>query len=129
MPPKHASSFEQGYAARQDGPRESQKAQLEAERQQQAYKSLFADNLVRQERAHPFRSSVIKRHSSAGRLRCGTANSPPSVPASPPESTHIENAHSLFDFDPAKQEVYWLPEGTILEAVLPIVWTANSQVR
>jgi type IV secretion system protein VirB10 len=110
--------FEQNYTARQAAPGESQKAQLEAERQQQAYKSLFADNLVRQERAQP----ISFERGNGATPQVGVVGEqqirPASVPASQPESAKSDKPRKSLDFDPAKQEVYWLPEGTILEAVL-----------
>lgn len=111
--------FQQGYAGRQGAPGESQKAQLEAERQRQAYKSLFADNLVRQERAQPV--SFQRDEAQVPRQSAPTVESKAgaiSAPAPQTDSASTEEARKALDFDPAKQEVYWLPEGTILEAVL-----------
>jgi type IV secretion system protein VirB10 len=103
--------FQQNYAAHQGAPGESQKTQLEAERQQQAYKSLFADNLVRQERAQSV--SFQREENPVPQQAAAAVDSQARLTSAPTEKTG-----KPLDFDPAKQEVYWLPEGTIIEAVL-----------
>jgi type IV secretion system protein VirB10 len=110
--------FQQNYAMRQATPGESQKAQLEAERQQQAYKSLFADNLVRQERTQSV--SFQRDEKGAAQPAAFAAETSASSAAAPAShlAVEAEKSRKALDFDPAKQEVYWLPEGTILEAVL-----------
>jgi len=110
--------FQQNYVTGRVAPGESQKAQLEAERQQQAYKSLFADNVVRQERAQPISFQHDERGAAqqAGFVAETSANS--AAPPTSKSAVEEEKPRQALDFDPAKQEVYWLPEGTILEAVL-----------
>jgi type IV secretion system protein VirB10 len=110
------SQFQENYAKPQLSSGDSQKAQLEAERAQQAYKSLFADNLVRQERAQPVsfhgEKSSVPEPAPAFDAQARLPSQPP-VPSETKEETR-----KPLDFDPAKQETYWLPEGTILETVL-----------
>jgi type IV secretion system protein VirB10 len=112
------NQFQENYAKQQLPSGESQKAQLEAEREQQAYKSLFADNLVRQERAQP----VSFQHHENPPQQPAPAVESPARPTFAPEATtsleQTEKTRKPLDFNPAKQEAYWLPEGTILEAVL-----------
>jgi type IV secretion system protein TrbI len=110
--------FQENYATHQSTSGESQKVQLEAERAQQAYKSLFADNLVRQERTQPV---PFQRENSVPQQAAQAVDSqarPASAPETQPPSAPTEKARKALDFDPAKQELYWLPEGTIVEAVL-----------
>jgi type IV secretory pathway VirB10-like protein len=89
------------------------KSQIETEQEQQAYKSLFADNVVRQEST---------RNSSTPPL----SEAHPPAPATPPATAvpkhetkpaESKNRNPL-DFDPSVQPTAWLPEGTVLEAVL-----------
>lgn len=86
-----------------------QKSQTELAQEQQAYKSLFADNLVRQESTappSPKPAPVPQTHA-------------PALPPSPaPVKTGEESGRKLLDFDPAAQPTVWLPEGTVIEAVL-----------
>lgn len=86
----------------------SQQRQMQTEKQQQAYKSLFADNLVRQQRA----SSAPQPAEAAQQAPV----QPPSVPVTPEPKTQPER--KALDFNPAAQRNYWLPEGTVMEAVL-----------
>jgi type IV secretion system protein VirB10 len=110
--------FQQSYGASgpEAAPGDSQKAQLQAEREQQAYKSLFADNLVRQERveAAGLQQSATAAQSKVAELQPAQPNVTPAV--SP--SVAVEKPRKALDFDPAKQDAFWLPEGTIVEAVL-----------
>jgi type IV secretion system protein VirB10 len=111
--------FQENHATHQLASGESQKAQLEAERAQQAYKSLFADNLVRQERAQS--PSLPREESSAPRQTAAAVDLPAGATSAPETQTTAaptEKTRKPLDFDPAKEEVYWLPEGTIVEAVL-----------
>ena len=96
------------------------KSQVETEQEQAAYKSLFADNIVQQQ----------------GGARAATAQPPASTPAMPapgyssgplPDKTDDAGTRLAqdqarkrqpLDFDPAGQQNYWLPEGTVLESVL-----------
>src|SRR6185312_5689073 len=111
--------FQENYATHQLASGESQKAQLEAERAQQAYKSLFADNLVRQERAQPI--SFQRKKNPIPQQTTEAVDSPAGAMPAPETQTTAaptEKTRKPLEFDPAKQEVYWLPEGTIVEAVL-----------
>ena len=111
--------FQENYATHQLASGESQKAQLEAERAQQAYKSLFADNLVRQERAQSI--SFQRKENPIPQQTTAAVDSPAGAMPAPEAQTTVaptEKTRKPLDFDPAKQEVYWLPEGTIVEAVL-----------
>ncbi len=86
-----------------------QKSQTDLAQEQQAYKSLFADNLVRQESV----SGSIPQPPAA----------PETHPAQPaPETAPVkateETTRKPLDFDPAAQPTVWLPEGTVIEAVL-----------
>jgi type IV secretion system protein VirB10 len=86
-----------------------QKSQTELAQEQQAYKSLFADNLVRQETVAapgPNPAPVPPTH---------TAKPAPS-PA--PVKAAEETRRKPLDFDPAAQPTVWLPEDTVIEAVL-----------
>jgi type IV secretory pathway VirB10-like protein len=103
---REATGERQQYERNAGGNGASQRQQLEAERAQQAYKSLFADNLVRQENVS---ASSIAQHP--------LADSAPRTQL-PTEAAQATPAHQALNFDPAKQKTYWLPEGTILEAVL-----------
>jgi type IV secretion system protein VirB10 len=89
----------------------SQQSQMQTEKQQQAYKSLFADNLVRQDA-----TSGVSQPISEPREATVT----PSVPASPAEKqiASADTDRKALDFNPAAQRDYWLPEGTVIEAVL-----------
>jgi len=90
-----------------------QKSQTGTEQEQQAYKSLFADNVVRQESAHKFGSESREE---------AHATSPAAPPASAVSEREIKPAESkdrkALDFDPTAQPTVWLPEGTVIEAVL-----------
>jgi type IV secretion system protein VirB10 len=111
--------FQENYATHQLASGESQKAQLEAERAQQAYKSLFADNLVRQERAQSVSSQ--REENAIPQQTTAAVDSPTGAMPAPETQTTAaptEKTRKPLDFDPAKHEVYWLPEGTIVEAVL-----------
>lgn len=108
-----AAEARQQYAA--NGGQESQRQQLRAEREQQEYKSLFADNLVRQENAAAAPGSAPQK--SPDGVSAETPGPEPSVEPKP-DATRAKDTRKPLDFDPAKQPTYWLPEGTILEAVL-----------
>jgi type IV secretion system protein TrbI len=86
-----------------------QKSQTESTQEQQAYKSLFADNMVRQE-------STAPPNPKDGPVPQTDVPEPASSPApvKPAEETH----RKALDFDPAAQPTVWLPEGTVIEAVL-----------
>jgi type IV secretion system protein VirB10 len=101
-------------------PADNQKAQLEAEQRAQERKALFADNVVRQEQPPgPVNSTPAAEHSAAAGFaaaqpaqqdlnrRAGAAAAPASA----------EKPPKPLDFDAARK-TYWLPEGTVIEAVL-----------
>ena len=87
-----------------------QKSQTELAQAEQAYKSLFADNMVRQESAAPANSQP------------SAAIPPTPAPESSPSLAAVkasdETRRKPLDFDPAAQSTVWLPEGTVIEAVL-----------
>ncbi len=89
----------------------SSRSQLQTEKEQQAYKSLFADNVVRQDLP-----AEAAKHPSA------VSTDSPSLPATPaikaPDAPLTAAAEKPLDFNPAAQPNYWLPEGTVMEAVL-----------
>ena len=96
----------------------AQKSQLQAEKEQQAYKSLFADNVVRQETVNA--SGPPQPASSAQQ---SGDSSPQSVRTNPPDPHAQENPitdtqRKPLDFRPDAQPTFWLPEGTVMEAVL-----------
>ena len=93
----------------------AQRSQLQAEREQQAYKSLFADNVVRQETT----SNQAAPEPVAAVSAPGQASQPVSTPDAPQkEPVGREKTKQALDFNPSAQQTYWLPEGTIMEAVL-----------
>jgi type IV secretory pathway VirB10-like protein len=113
--------FQARYGGREgvrDSPSAPRKAQLETEREQRAYKSLFADSLVRQESVG---SSDVKQpealRSASAQLPARTISERPAdVPETPKKD--IQAARKALDFEPSAQRNYWLPEGTVMEAVL-----------
>ena len=92
----------------------AQRSQLQAEREQQAYKSLFADNVVRQEVA----TNATAPEPTASPAPPGQASQPVSSPGVPQKEAAPEKAKQALDFNPSAQQTYWLPEGTVMEAVL-----------
>ena len=129
---QRASAVEEVSQQRQQSPQRygapnaelQQKNQLEAERQQRAYKSLFADNVVRQEHAQnvswhagetrPSDDAASEEVSSDQAASTKTD----SQPASSTEPAEKTPARKPLDFDPKSQPTYYLPEGSIIEAVL-----------
>jgi type IV secretory pathway VirB10-like protein len=106
-PPTYASG------GPQYGQAQPQKSQIETEQEQQAYKSLFADNVVRQASAPSFSREP---HPPA-------QTSSPAVPNAPPVSEQDSRSpdskdRKPLDFDPNAQPAVWLPEGIVIEAVL-----------
>jgi type IV secretory pathway VirB10-like protein len=96
----------------------AQKSQLQAEKEQQAYKSLFADSVVRQESVNP---SAPPQPAPAPQQR--PDSSPQSVTTSAPdphaqEKPVMEKERKPLDFSPSAQPTFWLPEATVMEAVL-----------
>lgn len=96
------------------------KSQLETEQEQAAYKSLFADNIVQRQdgaraaAAQPPASAPTTPAPgySAGPLRGTTDKAETHAAEDPP------TRRQPLDFDPAGQQTYWLPEGTVIESVL-----------
>ena len=93
----------------------SQKSQLQAEKEQQAYKSLFADNIVRQEAVSPSTAPPAQ-------TKTDPPPSPADVTTSPDPGAQRNavdrNERKPLDFNPTAQPTFWLPEGTVIEAVL-----------
>ncbi|MFL6449244.1 MAG: TrbI/VirB10 family protein [Bryobacteraceae bacterium] len=87
-----------------------QKSQTELAQAEQAYKSLFADNMIRQEPAAPANSQP------------SAAVPPTPAPEASPSPAAVkasdETRRKPLDFNPAAQSTVWLPEGTVMEAVL-----------
>ena len=97
----------------QYGQAQPQKSQIETEQEQQAYKSLFADNVVRQESTPRFN----REPDSAPQTRAPVA--PTTSPVSEQDSKSPDSKdRKPLDFDPNAQPTVWLPEGTVIEAVL-----------
>ena len=108
-------TYPPGYpnGAPQYGQAQPQKSQANTEREQQAYKSLFADNVVRQDSTPSFSSELHSVDSS---------NTPAAASVTPlsehdPKPAESKDRKQL-DFDPSAQPTVWLPEGTVIEAVL-----------
>jgi type IV secretory pathway VirB10-like protein len=105
----------------------SQQDQLKQQQRDLAYKSQFADNFVHQEQIQPV--SFQPAQSSSDKSSAGRGNGEDALPrtAVPPAAQSAQTAQSVqtpenhrkgLDFDPAKHQTYWLPEGTIIEAEL-----------
>jgi type IV secretion system protein TrbI len=121
-------------------PEEAERRQRRAQREEQAYKSLFADNLVRQQTTQPVSFAHTAAHTDeeggeSGGQRDGQQTglqAPRSgIPASQVDRDEINPSQAVrstetgtqkkrppLDYDPAGRSVYYLPEGTILESVL-----------
>jgi type IV secretion system protein TrbI len=110
------AQFQQTYAsAPGTATTNSQKSQLQAEKEQQAYKSLFADNVVRQEAVTP--STISNAKTAVEPQPSPTAVSGPLAGEVRQESVR-EKERKPLDFTPAAQPTFWMPEGTVIEAVL-----------
>jgi type IV secretion system protein TrbI len=92
----------------------AQRSQLQAEKEQQAYKSLFADSVVRQDPS----SDGTRPQPPVPPAISGQEDQRVSTADAPPKPTPTEKAKQPLDFNPAAQPDYWLPEGTVIEAVL-----------
>jgi type IV secretory pathway VirB10-like protein len=93
--------------------------QLQTEREQQAYKSLFADNRVRQENGANSAGATQAVPQQPIQPRLAGPAAYPIADSQPRSEVNAERtSRKHLDFDPAEQNVYWLPEGTIVEAVL-----------
>jgi type IV secretion system protein TrbI len=93
----------------------AQRSQLQVEREQQAYKSLFADNVVRQETAT---NATAPESAAAISPLPGQEAQSASKPDAPSKAPGLEKPKHALDLDPGAQQTYWLPEGTVMEAVL-----------
>ena len=103
-------------------PPDNQKTQIEMEQRAQERKSLFADNVIRQEHA-PISMGNTSQNltatpppAAAGSVTPETADRPLRAPATA-NTPGTEGSHRPLDYD-ASRKTYWLPEGTIIEAVL-----------
>jgi type IV secretory pathway VirB10-like protein len=93
----------------------TQQDQLKEQQRQLAYKSLFADNVIRQDRTQPASSPAAP---TAPARREVEQDQPERTAPAQPTTQNPENKRKALDFDPSRHQAYWLPEGTILEAVL-----------
>jgi type IV secretion system protein VirB10 len=100
---------------------DTQKSQLDTENEQRAYKSLFADNVIRQEPAGgPGLPSQDQVRTASAQSVASTAKIPSEPSADPREQPRKDAPaeRKALDFQPGAQRNFWLPEGTVLEAVL-----------
>jgi type IV secretory pathway VirB10-like protein len=126
-------------------PEEAERRQRRAQREEQAYKSLFADNLVRQQNTQPV--SFSHAPASVAGQQGEVGDDPQPVLSDAPQSglqtprpgssaaqvqsdgtapsqaargaeTSTQKKRPPLDYDPAGRYVYYLPEGTIIESVL-----------
>ena len=93
----------------------TQQDQIKEQQRQLAYKSLFSDNVIRQERTQsvsfpPAQTAAVRREAEQ--------DQPERTASAQPTAQTAENKRKALDFDPSRHQAYWLPEGTILEAVL-----------
>ena len=96
----------------------AQKSQTETEQEQQAYKSLFADNVVRQENAARSSQSASAHEGEAAVPPAALpATATPAAAGAEPPLKPASHDRKPLDFDPTQPTV-WLPEGTVLEAAL-----------
>ncbi len=111
------AQFQQTYGSAAGTGTSPQKSQLQTEQEQQAYKSLFADNIVRQESVNTSavpRAQASPQPSEPPPSRAVTASGTPKDGA----RAATEPQRKALDFNPAAQPTAWLPEGTVIEAVL-----------
>lgn len=96
-----------------------QRSQLQAAKEQEAYKSLFADNLVRQDAppTPPQQSSTTQAHAAVS-TGDDVGTTPNGEAQLKPAGVEKQKSRQPLDFDPTAQQNYWLPEGTVMEAVL-----------
>ncbi|HTU47446.1 MAG TPA: TrbI/VirB10 family protein [Bryobacteraceae bacterium] len=111
------AQYEQMYGT--GGQPGMQRSQLQAAKEQEAYKSLFADNLVRQD-APPTPPQQSSTTQAAAPVNTGdkAANTPNGEAQLKPAAVEKQKSRQPLDFDPAARQNYWLPEGTVMEAVL-----------
>lgn len=104
---QEAQQMHQQYAGGQQAGGTDPAAQQRQEREQRAYKALFADNVIRQQgQTASFTQPATPQEK---------ATEPQPEPSIRPVS---EKERKALDFNPAAQTNYWLPEGTVMEAVL-----------
>ncbi|HEX3684979.1 MAG TPA: TrbI/VirB10 family protein [Bryobacteraceae bacterium] len=94
----------------------AQRSQIQAQKEQQAYQSLFADNVVRQE-APPTTPHEVTAPPAAP-VNAETSRLPAGETRSTAGASERQKQRQPLDFNPATQQNYWLPEGTVMEAVL-----------
>jgi type IV secretion system protein VirB10 len=89
--------------------------QAQVQRAELAYKSLFADNRITQ-------TGQVVSFSSTGVNLKPTPDATAELAQAKPEKTEDErnpqHKRRPLDFDPSAQPLYWLPEGTVIEAEL-----------
>jgi type IV secretory pathway VirB10-like protein len=105
--------FQGAYGAGSATEGQQQKSQVQTEKEQQAYKSLFSDNIVRQDSPNPPGPAQVSGEQSAPH----SAN-PISAHTEPETHAVDEKPRKALDFGPSGQPIFWLPEGTVMEAVL-----------
>ena len=103
-------------------PAESRREQLEAEQKALDRKALFADNVVRQQQLTAPAVAPAATDTAEPPLPAAAASAPPAAEhkAAAPVATDraaAQGSHRPLDYDPARK-TYWLPEGTVIEAVL-----------
>ena len=94
----------------------AQRSQMQAQKEQQAYQSLFADNVVRQE-APPTTPHEVTAP-TAPLVNAEASRLPAAEARSTIVASEGQKQRQPLDFNPATQQNYWLPEGTVMEAVL-----------
>jgi type IV secretion system protein VirB10 len=89
--------------------------QAQVQRAELAYKSLFADNRITQT------GQVVSFSSTGVNLKPtpdATAELAQSKPEKAEDERNPQHKRRPLDFDPSAQPLYWLPEGTVIEAEL-----------
>jgi type IV secretory pathway VirB10-like protein len=111
------AQFQQRYGAAAGPPSQpnAQKSQLQAEKEQRAYKSLFADNIVRQEGVSPSTAPQAQTKTDPESSSADVTSSPDHEAQ---RNAVTGKARKPLDFNPTAQPTFWLPEGTVIEAVL-----------
>ncbi|HSU30195.1 MAG TPA: TrbI/VirB10 family protein [Bryobacteraceae bacterium] len=92
---------------------QQQKSQIQTEKEQQAYKSLFADNIVRQDSASPSAPTQISAQQTVPKSATAMAGH-----TDPQMQLQDQKQRKALDFSPSNHPTFWLPEGTVMEAVL-----------
>jgi type IV secretion system protein VirB10 len=89
--------------------------QAQVQRAELAYKSLFADNRITQT------AQVVSFSSTGVNLKPtpdATAELAQAKPEKAEDERNPQHKRRPLDFDPSAQPLYWLPEGTVIEAEL-----------